>query len=297
MTALLTEIGGRYLDRWATVLVLPGLLYVAGAIAARRVGQSQWHDLGRLAGLVDEQAPPGLLLVVLILVLAAAAGLAARAVAALLGRLWFGPWPAVLRFPARKLTAFRAARWNRAQQAFAAVADQPSESNPKPANGNGPERRAMIDAAAQRRNAIALTPPDRPTWMADRLNAVDVRILSWYGLDLVFTWPRLWLILDEAEQGTLRAARATLDAAVALAAWGVLTATLACWWWPAVLLGAALFTIGVRNARTAVDTLAHLTEAAFDLHATDLATRLGFPTTDLTEATGHQVTRHLRKHA
>jgi hypothetical protein len=296
MTALLTEIGGRYLDRWATVLVLPGLLYVAGAIAARRIGQSQWHDLGRLS-VVDEQAPPGLLLVVLILVLAAAAGLAARAVAALLGRLWFGPWPAVLRLPARKLTARRAARWHRAQEAFATAADQPSESNPKPVNENRPDRRSIIDEAAQRRNAIALTPPARPTWMADRFNAVDVRILSWYGLDLVFAWPRLWLILDEAEHATLRAARGTLDAAVSLAAWGVLTAVLACWWWPALLLGAALFTVGVRNARTAVDTLAHLTEAAFDLHATDLATRLGFPTTNLTEATGHQITLRLRKHA
>ncbi|MFG3662070.1 hypothetical protein [Streptomyces sp. NPDC047706] len=48
-----------------------------------------------------------------------------------------------------------------------------------------------------------------------------------------------------------------------------------------------------------MDTLAHLTEAAFDLRGATLARELGFdvPSGRLSPAVGMQVTAHLRKHA
>ncbi|MFD0385340.1 hypothetical protein ACFQ2B_32920 [Streptomyces stramineus] len=69
------------------------------------------------------------------------------------------------------------------------------------------------------------------------------------------------------------------------------------WWWPSLLLAAGVFAAGLRRTRAAVDTLAHLTEAAFDLRAATLARELGFevPEGRLSPETGAQVTAHLRK--
>lgn len=200
---------------------------------------------------------------------------------------------------AARRTADRAARWEAADTRYR---EARAEAEAGAAAGSGrptAAARARIDALAAGRNAIALGPPAHPTWAGDRLAAVDARIWAWYRLDIGFAWPRLWLILEEPEQNTVRAARTELDAAVTLAGWGVLCALPALWCWPFLLLGAGFFARGRRRTRTAVDTLAHLTEAAFDLRAATLARELGFdvPEGPLSPETGAQVTAHLRKHA
>jgi hypothetical protein len=68
----------------------------------------------------------------------------------------------------------------------------------------------------------ALARPVHPTWMADRLAAAGSRVYHQYGLDLEFTWPRLWLLLPELTRTEVRdtrdsfAAAATRDLAAAL---------------------------------------------------------------------------------
>ncbi|GAB2732963.1 hypothetical protein [Streptomyces bullii] len=300
MNAVLAELGRKYVERWVTLLVLPGLLYVAGAAAAYRLGHAHWADLGRLTGLLDRGGPldgrrPSsvwLLAIVVLPLLSAAAGLAAQGVAAALGRLWFEPWPAGADRLARRWTAARAGRWAAADRAYR---EELERAGARPSAAD----RARLDALAARRNGIALRPPSHPTWTGDRLGAVDARVWGWYRLDVVFAWPRLWLVLNEFEQGSLRAARTELDAAVALAGWGVLAVLPGLWWWPALCVAAVLFLVGLRRTRGAVDTLAHLTEAAFDLRGATLARRLGFdvPAGRLDPETGAQVTAHLRKHA
>ena len=49
MNTVVAELGRKYVERWVAMLVLPGLLYVAGAAAAWRLGHAHWADLGRLA--------------------------------------------------------------------------------------------------------------------------------------------------------------------------------------------------------------------------------------------------------
>ncbi|MFJ3668116.1 hypothetical protein ACIPSE_16905 [Streptomyces sp. NPDC090106] len=295
MNTVLAELGRKYAERWVTLLLLPGTLYVAGTAAACRLGHTHWADPGRLTALTERGGPIGgrtvssvwLLAVVVLPVLSAAAGLAARGAAAALGRLWFDPWPRALDRPARRLTAARAARWEAAEAEYRAELEGPAV----------PDR---LDALAARRNAVALVPPRRPTWCGDRLRAVDARVWGWYRLDVVFGWPRLWLVLLPAEQEALRAARTELDAAVALCGWGVLTLLPALCWWPATAVAAGLFAVGLRRTRAAVDTVAHLTEAAFDLRGALLARRLGFDVparSRLTPQVGARVTAHLRKHA
>lgn len=288
MGTVLAELGRKYAERWVSLLVLPGLLFVAAVVTATTLGHSL--AVGRLASTVEDMAssvsrrPGGLALAVAVVpVLSAAAGLAATAVATLVARLWFEPWPVAA------LVDRRARRWAAAAHAFDTARDDTS----------APVSQARLDSLAAQRNAIALGPPERATWMADRLRSVSTRVWSWYRLDLEFAWPRLWLLLDEGEQEAVRAERGRLDDAVGLAGWGVLYAVLGVWSWPSVLVGAVLVVVAHRRARAAVDSFAHLVEGCFDLRAADLGRTLGFevPSGTLSPALGAEITAHLRKNA
>lgn len=291
MNTVLAELGKKYAARWASLLVLPGLLFVAAVFAATALGHSL--DLGSLTRTVERMAvsasrQPGNLAVAVVVVpvLSAAAGLAATAVAKLVARLWFEPWPAAL------LINRRIRRWKAAAREFDAVRDDTVLAS-------APEYQDRLDSLAAKRNAVSLGPPERPTWMGDRLRSVNTRVWSWYRLDLEFAWPRLWLLLGDSEQESIRVARAQLDSAVMLAGWGALYAVLAMWSWPAALIGVTLAAVAQWQARAAVDNLAHLVEASIDLHATDLARALGFDVAPgtLSPTVGTEVTAHLRKNA
>lgn len=295
MSIVLAELGKKYAERWVSLLVLPGLLFVAAVLTAMTLDHSlDFSHLAdkadRMATSVSQRSGHLALAVAVIPVLSAAAGLAATAVAKLVARLWFELWPALpLTTP---LVRRRIRRWNAAAQEFNAVRDDT-------ASVSTPGYQARLDSRASKRNAISLGPPERPTWMSDRLRSVSTRVWSWYRLDLEFAWPRLWLLLGDGEQESIRAARNRLDSAVTLAGWGVLYTVLTVWWWPSVLVGAVLVGLSHRQARAAVDTLAHLVEGAFDLHAADLARALGFEVAPgtLSPTIGAEVTAHLRKNA
>ena len=291
MGTVLAELGKKYTERWVALLVLPGLMFVAAVFAATTLGHSL--DLGRLIGTVtrmatsvSQQSGSLAMAVAIVPVLSAAAGLAAAASAKLVAWLWFEPWSAAL------LVNRRISRWKAASQEFDAARDDTTSAS-------APEYQARLDSLAAKRNAVSLGPPVRPTWMGDRLRSISTRVWSWYRLDLEFAWPRLWLLLSDSEQESIRAAHNRLDLAVALAGWGVLYAMLAIWSWPAALIAVALVAVAHRQSLTAVDTLAHLVEASFDLHATDLARALGFEVTPgtLSPTVGAEVTAHLRKNA
>jgi hypothetical protein len=295
MSIVLAELGKKYAERWVSLLVLPGLLFVAAVLTTTTLDHSL--DVGRLTSTVERMAAsvsrrPGdlALAVAVIPVLSAAAGLAATVLAKLVARLWFEPWPALpLTTP---LVNRRTRRWNAAAQEFNAVRDDT-------ASVSAPGYQARLDSLAAKRNAVSLGPPERPTWMGDRLRSVSTRVWSWYRLDLEFAWPRLWLLLGDGEQESIRAAHTRLDSTVTLAGWGVLYTMLTVWWWPSMLVGAILVVVSHRQARAAVDTLAHLVEGSFDLHAADLARALGFEVAPgtLSPTVGAEVTAHLRKNA
>jgi hypothetical protein len=131
--------------------------------------------------------------VVALLLLSAAAGMLARAGGAAVRGLWLGMWSWPLRQLARSRTRTRSIRWADAADDFAQAV---LAKAPDP---------AAVQDAARRRNAIALAPPTRPTWMGDRLAAVDARINQEYHLQLV--WPRLWLVLPDTARAEIRTRR------------------------------------------------------------------------------------------
>ncbi|MEX0171236.1 hypothetical protein [Streptomyces sp. LMG1-1-1.1] len=342
MSAFLTTLGGKLADAWLSLLVLPGLLYLAVASAGSILGHGHATDHTRIVDRVDALAEgptahsPGSVVLIATLVLVASAGVS-RLAAALAGgveRLWLGDWPFPLRPAARALTRRRARRWSAADARYrraltarvlrvaAATADDhvPDTSDgaavglltldgpaPSPrqdhADGDS-DSHSDSDSDSdsdtiglnEERNRIALTRPTRPTWMGDRLVAVDTRVHQAYRIDLTTAWPRLWLLLPDTTHAEIRSARAALTTAARRAGWGLLYVLPALWWWPAFVIAAVMWASAWRQGRLAVDEFADLVESAVDLHGRDLATALGIPCEErLTAAEGLEITRALRK--
>jgi hypothetical protein len=222
---------------------------------------------------------------------AAGAGLAATA----LGQLTQQAWTTQGRHaPARWLTSWRRRRWNRAyatvRTALAAAARTAATASPPPAPA------LTLEAAVAACTRICLVQADRPTWIGDRLRAVDERIHRSYRLDVSAAWPRLWLLIPETARTELAAAHDSYTAAARLTGWGLLYLTVAIWWWPALLIAAVTGVTAWIRARAATAVLADLVETTVDLYGPELARQLGITCPDLlTPDIGHAVTIAVRK--
>ncbi|MGA5558108.1 hypothetical protein [Streptomyces lavendulocolor] len=329
MNAFLAELGKKLAERWVSLLVVPGALFVALAAAGSALGHRHALDrrlLGRaveeLATHYDRRAVSAVLLFVAVLAAAAVAGLLARALGTVVERAWLISGPAwltgrlVRRRKDRWTTAAERAAVGRPAAGQAAVVEQAADGRPAAAEqapaeqapaGRAPAGRAAAAeqlaadraALAEERNAIALTRPARATWIGDRLRGVGVRVHAQYGLDFPFAWPRLWTLLPEACRNDLIAAREALAGAATQSGWGLLYLCLGLVWWPAAGAGAALMLLGWRRGREAAANLADLTEATVDLYAADLALLLGvdLPSGHVTPAVGRQLSERFRKGA
>ncbi|MEU5098055.1 hypothetical protein [Streptomyces sp. NPDC020996] len=282
MNPLLATLGGKLTERWLNSLVLPGALFLAAAAVGTTLGHRHWHDVDRLRTTLDDLATrPALdrtgtaaLLVALVLLTATAASLAAQFLGGVIERcrLRFGRDPL-----SRARTARRARRWRERDAKLDEAIGRAQQT------GAGPDGVVMIpssvlariQALGEARDRIALREPARPTWYGDRMQATADRVEAAYGVDLAVLWPRLWLILPEPAVRQIQSAHDSFEAAARLAAWAVGYALLACWWWPAAPVAVGCAAVARSRARTALDALAGLIEAAVDVHGRELATRVG----------------------
>lgn len=302
MGGFLTELGKRLAERWLSLLVLPGALYLCVVAAARTLDHGHPFDLTRLTdqitawaahpAVADIGGQVGLLAAVL--AGAAATGLAAQALGSLTERLCLAPnwrdWPPPLRRLAAWRTARRRHRWARAARIWHQHREDAARARAHGQRADPGTRRAAHRAMIR----TAPEEPDRPTWSGDRLNAVAVRLERDQHLDLATLWPHLWLILPEDVRTEMTTARQALTRATTLTAWALLYLPLTAWWWPAALITATLALTGRARIRTATDTYALLLEAATRVHTRDLAERLGLdPNERLSPETGDALTRHL----
>ncbi|MCE0536428.1 hypothetical protein LWF15_12990 [Kineosporia rhizophila] len=287
MTPLLGPLGSRLLDRWSALIALPGVLFVVAGVLGVVQGHRHALDLQMLAEWAraeDWDTAGGVVLIASLALAATGAGVVAQLLG--VGQLlwWLGSWPR----PARAWSAWRTdrrrQRWTQAQAEFVRALEDPD-----------PAEAARLGA---RRNALARAEPSRPTWTGDRVAGVQIRVRNAYGLDLPTVWPRLWLVLPEHPCAEIRAARARIDQAAVISAWGLMSGVLGLIWWPAALVGAVTWVVGWVTARQAVDGYAELVESAVDLYGGSLATSLGIEVTGpLTPETGRAVTRRVRKGA
>ncbi|MFI6732481.1 hypothetical protein ACIBI9_06045 [Nonomuraea sp. NPDC050451] len=282
MSNLLSELGKKLAERWLSLLVLPGALYLAVAFAATALGHKHAFDVPRLTRAVGDQAASpsvastGGQVVVLLAVLGAAAalGLAAQS----LGSLWervvlaagWQSWPGPFAKLAGALVGFRRRRWDNLSE----TVREHQRKVMSPGQDDRPNS-LLRRRTAQRRLRIAAERPERPTWSGDRIQAVALRLDRQYHLDLFGLWPHLWLVLPESVRAEVTAARTDLSRAATLAGWAVLYLPLAWWWWPAALVGAVVAAVARHRFRVSADAYAQSLEAAARVHAVTLATELG----------------------
>jgi hypothetical protein len=108
---------------------------------------------------------------------------------------------------------------------------------------------------------------DMPTRLGNILRGYEQRPREKYGLDMIICWPRLWLLLPQSTQEELSTARAALDEAIQVIAWGALFLIWMVWGeWLALLMALLLIWGGYRLALQSVDVYGQLLDATFDVH-------------------------------
>jgi hypothetical protein len=295
------ELAKKLAERWVGLLALPGLLFVACAWVGLQLGWTHALDLRLLASMASTlgtslsraSGPAQILAVVALLLAAAGVGLIVQALAGLLRAWWLGQWPTGLWWAARRRTRARTRRWTRLVE----HRQELQQRYPLPERTS--EQQHDIDTVAHRINRLSLAKPARPTWMGDRVAAVEQISVDRYGLDLRFGWPRLWLVLPEHVRAELTTANGQFAATIVTGAWALPYLVLGMLWWPALLIALVTGLSAWTRARTAIAELTDLSEAAVDLHGRALAIALGTVPADstgpLTPAEGEQITRQVRK--
>ncbi|MGV9697147.1 hypothetical protein ACWDTR_15505 [Streptomyces sp. NPDC003470] len=273
MSALLTGIGTRIAERWLQTVVLAGLLWVATAVVAVRLGHAHPFDFGRLSAWLDQVARERagrsgsavLLTVAAALLASGAAGLAAGALGGAFQRLWGASGSGA---PSSWLLRWRLSRRRRQdERARRAVA--------RSVTHRGRGGRLLLAHASRTARRRRTRRPGRPTRIGDVFLKAADGVRNRYGFELEQAWPRLWALLPEAPRADVVGARQAYDAAARLAGWALLYAALAVVWWPGAVVGAAVLATAVVRARDAAGLVATRVEAAVDLHLRDLAERLG----------------------
>ncbi len=301
MSGFFQALAAKLAERWVTFLVVPGAMFVAAVWTAAHLGQAHavdWHALTQYASattaiLARQPAATQALLAVVVLVATIGASLAVQAMAVVTRLIWLGLWPRPVAAIRRWQVGRRAARWSRLLERRRRL----EQESPRQSRSDAQQLR--INTLADRLNRLSWVAPRRPTWMGDRINGVERIALDRYGLDLRFTWPRLWLLLPETSRAEITTANTAFAAAVAVGTWAWPYLALGIAWWPAALIGAGAGVTGWARARDAVGDLAAITEAALDLHGRALAVALGVaePGTagPLSLAEGEKITALVRK--
>lgn len=288
MSAFLGQLGQKLAERWLTLLVLPGVLYLAAAASAHALGQTHLTSTSRISVQIStwSRSPTAtttagqVLVLAGILAAAAAAGLAAQGLGAGIERLALAAdwhtWPIPLRNLAAWRTAVRQRRWGAAHQEYSRLYHAAAPAGAV----TTAQDREHRHVAQRTRDRIAAEHPQRPTWSGDRIHTAATRLKRDRHLDLGLLWPHLWLTMPDAVRTQILDARQALARANTLAAWAVLYAALALWWWPALILAILLVSIARHRIRDAADTYATLLEAAVRVHAGELVQTLGIEGTD-----------------
>ncbi|MFK0249164.1 hypothetical protein ACIQUM_31080 [Amycolatopsis azurea] len=274
MSDFFKELAKTLAQRWVGLLAVPGALFVVGALLGIRLGHAHALDLSMASQVFTTTATSvagragtvQAVLLIVALLASAGVGLLVQAMAGVTRRLWLGQWPG------RILTARRVRKWERR------LGHRQELEAAEPAAARSASAQHRIDRASARMNAVAMARPGRPTWMGDRIHAVEAIAAGRYGLDLPFAWPRLWLTMPESARAEISAANGAFAAAVTVASWAWPTLLLGVFWWPAIVVAVVIGTTGWVRGRAAITDLSALAESALDLYGCALATAAGVET-------------------
>lgn len=306
MTELLAELGRKLGERWLSLLVLPGLLFVGVLGIAFVLG---WEHAVDVPWLVDEldtwtgaSAPSGAtagLLIVAGLLASVGAGLAAEAVGSALGRWWlvehWPHWPAPVRLVARRLVRARASRWDAAYATYRMGVRHAARAQGLADAGVVAAPRIDLAQLYHPVERVSRDRPVRPTWAGDRINGVATALRKRYHLDIPTVWPMLSLTIPAETSKAIDAARERYQRAARLAGWALLYAPVAVVWWPGLIIVAVAAAAAHSRGRASVEEFCLLLEAAVVLHTPQLVRALDIPHTGvLDRRAGAALTAHLQ---
>jgi hypothetical protein len=293
LAAFWSAVGGKLADRWVAVSI-PAVVFWLGGLAA-------WaYHLGGLHALATRGWPEGqpavvqVAALVLVLLVVGASGLVVERAATPALRLLEGYWPPISEPLRRRLIDLLASRASgdadKWQKAYGRVrADDVTAT----------DLAAFSRLERRRRRRPAQAAYFLPTPIGNILRAAERRPADKYGLDAIVIWPQLWLLLPDATRTELRAARVSLDGAVAAAIWGVLFCLFAPLALAAVPVGLAVTVIAVWAVIPArAQVFGELIEAAYDLHRTQVYQHLRWPlpvNPHAERAAGAALTSYLRR--
>jgi len=276
MTALIGEVTRRLPDRWLAATLGPGVLWLAVAVLAVRLGQADALSVDavtrtarQIGDLVGDRPAQAVVYGLLALAAAVVVSSAARLLGAGIRTMWLGRWRGPAAWPARLLSEWRARR-----------------------------ARTRLKRAGTRLPESYL--PHCPTWIGDRLRLADVRVTAQYGLSLALVWPRLWQLVDADTRTLVQQARDRFDLAGTLAGWAAWYCVLVVFWWPGAVIAAVLVSVAWWRGRIAAAVFGDAVEATVDLKHRALTEALGHrlePGTPLPPATADAINDQLHKGA
>jgi hypothetical protein len=286
-------VGGKLADRWAVVSV-PALIFWLSGLAAWIYHRGGLHTLRSQAWLKGLTSVEQIAVIVIALIVVTVSGVVVERAATPVLRLLEGYWPQWIGPLRRRLTGWLASRADAEAPAW-----QEAYKGARGANPTAEDLAAYNRLERHRRRRPTAAGYFLPTPIGNILRAAERRPIDKYGLDTTVVWPHLWLLLPETTRSELRAARASLDAAVVAATWGILLCVFAPFTWLAVPIGLAVVIIAVTVVTPArAQVFGELIEAAYDLHRTALYQQLRWPLPANPEeehAAGQELTAYLRR--
>lgn len=285
-------VAGKLADRWASIAV-PGVVFWTGGILAWAFAGRGWSRLSVITDWLDGQSIPAQIAALLgALVVVEASAIVVQRLTLPVLRLLEGYWPGWGRGLAdwRRGHVVRHKRADdKAWQQLQRVADQQELTA---------RQRADLARLEHRRRHRPIHDSELlPTRIGNILRASETRPCHRYGLEAVIVWPRLWLVLPDLTRQELTTARASLDASVASAIWGlVFVAFTPLAWWAAPLGIAAAAAAVAWWVPARAEVFADLVEGAYDLYRTALYQQLRWPLPDTPACerlTGSGLTQYL----
>jgi hypothetical protein len=277
------KLGEGLAGEWNLRLLTPGFAFLGG-LALLWIWRNGWDDVGRVAREIDPTTGAAFLLAGSFL-LSFSAALVSWLARPIL-RLAEGYWPGWLWGLRRRQTervnrmvAEKSAEWDGLAEQFYQNSLQ----------GASYERYIRLD------RELANYPVNlhirMPTVTGNILRAAEEYPERAYKLEILTTWPRLWLALPESSRKELSESRQTLNWNAQLLTWGVayllvgavFLAQLGWRWFEIVPLalvvipGLAVILSAWRRLRSAAEVFGELLRAAYDLHRFSLYEGLRWP--------------------
>ncbi|MEK8015243.1 MAG: hypothetical protein VSS75_000140 [Candidatus Parabeggiatoa sp.] len=275
-------------ERWATILLKSGILFVLGGLAAW-AWDNHWQPLYDFMQWLNDgeaKAVPTLLFLFGLLIIMATASSILKHFDLLILRLLEGYyWPQWLR---DWKVDRQNVRFERQSQRFQELARKPHLP---------PKESAKL---ARLDEQLMFIPKERhlrmPTELGNLLRMVELRPEQKYGLNAFICWPRLWLVLPTEAKHELANARDKLDTMVRTWTWSLLFMVWSVWAWWIIPLGLIALLVTYFWLLQAAKIYGQLLESSFDLYRHLLYKELRWPLPQSPaeeKAQGEQLTAYL----